>query len=138
MSLDMLEDEVDQRIQLEAPKINCTLFRNNSGAFTDSTGRTVRYGLANDSKRKNEEFKSSDRVGFTEVLITPEMVGKIVAVFTVIECKRSNWGPKNLSKREIGQKNFIDFITSRGGIGGFANSVETFRKIISDWKSSKG
>jgi hypothetical protein len=136
---DMLEDEVDQRILLVAPTVKSTLFRNNSGAFTDSTGRNVRYGLANESKKKNEEFKSSDRIGFTEVLITPEMVGKVIAVFTAIETKRSSWTfPKNLSKREIGQKNFIDFILSRGGIAGFANSVESFKKIITDWKSSKG
>ena len=137
--IDMLEDEVDQRIQMEAPLQKCTLFRNNSGAFTDSTGRSVRYGLANESKKKNEEFKSSDRIGFTEVLITPEMVGRVIAVFTAIEVKRSGpWPPKNLSKREQAQKAFIDFVLSRGGIAGFSNSVESFIKVIKDWKSSKG
>jgi len=134
----VLEDEVSQLILLESPKLGIKLMRNNSGAFTDSTGRTVRYGLDNISKKHNESFKSSDFIGFTEILITPSMVGRKVAIFTATECKRESWGPKNLSSREVAQKNFIDFILARGGIAAFVNSVESFRKAITDWKASKG
>jgi hypothetical protein len=128
--LDVLEDEVIQRVLLESPKLNCSLMRNNSGAFTDSTGRSVRYGLGNTSCRINENFKSSDLVGITEVRVTMDMVGKIVGVFTAIECKRGNWKFKGTEKRESAQHNFINFIKSKGGIAGFVNNVESFKDII--------
>lgn len=124
------EDEVQQRIRLEAPKHNVTLLRNNSGAFTDASGRTVRFGLGNDSKQINERFKSSDLIGITPVLITPDMVGKVIGVFTAVECKKEEWKFKGYEKREQGQKNFIDFVIARGGLAGFANSVDSFKKII--------
>lgn len=130
----MLEDEVEQRIKLESPKMNVVLLRNNSGAFTDETGRTVRYGLGHISKKQNEILKSSDEIGITELFITPEMVGKTVGVFTAIEVKKQGWNPKNLNAREIAQKNFIDFVISKGGVAGFADSVEKFREIIGTFK----
>lgn len=127
----MLEDEIDQRICLEAPKFGVTLWRNNCGAFKDATTRWVRYGLANISKRAAETFRSSDRIGFTEIIITPEMVGKKIAVFTAVEMKESTWNPdKKLDEHETAQKNYIDFVLARGGLAGFANSIETFLKII--------
>lgn len=131
----MLEDEVLQRIQLEAPKIKVTLFRNNSGAFTDETGRTVRFGLGHVSKKTNENFKSSDEIGITEIVITPEMVGKKIGVFTAIETKKQGWNPKNLNAREIAQKNYIDFVIAKGGVAGFADSVEAFKIIIDNFKT---
>ncbi len=129
--IEMLEDEVDQRICLEAPKFGVTLWRNNCGAFKDATGRWIRFGLANVSKKSQALFKSSDRIGFTEIVITPEMVGKVVAVFTAIEKKKSTWNPdKQLDDHEKAQKNYIDYILLRGGFAGFANSIDSFRKII--------
>ena len=126
----MLEDEVDEKIMLQSTQHGVTLFRNNSGCFTDATGRVVRFGLANISKKQNDVFKSSDRIGFTEVLITPTMVGKKLAVFTAIEVKREGWGPKNLDARETAQKNFIDFVRSRGGIAAFCNSAQQFLDLF--------
>lgn len=115
-----LEDEIQQLVRLEASKHGIRLFRNNSGALKDETGRVVRFGLANESSRLSETFKSSDLIG-----IMPD--GRFIA----IECKKSNWNPnKNFDAREIAQKNFIDFIVVRGGIAGFANSVDAFLKII--------
>lgn len=126
----MLEDEVLQRVLLESPKQSCSLLRNNSGAFTDSTGRVVRYGLGNTSKRINENFKSADLIGITQVVITPDMVGKTVGVFTAIECKNGEWKSKKWDRREAAQQNFIDFIISKGGIAGFVSSVDSFIKLI--------
>ena len=126
----MLEDEVSQRILMEAPKHNCHLLRNNSGAFTNEAGRNVRFGLGNVSKRLSEQIKSSDFIGITEVLITPDMLGCKIGVFTAIEVKRSDWKLKIADVRERAQKNFIDFIQSKGGIAGFCNSVESFIALI--------
>jgi len=126
------ESEVEQEITLAGPRLNCILERNNSGAFTDSTGRTVRYGLGNISKKRNDEFKSSDRIGITKILITPDMVGKTIGVFTAAEIKKEGWRFCN-SPRERAQQKFIDWVRESGGIGMFASSVEDFRKAIVDF-----
>lgn len=126
-----LEDEIYQKILLETPKHGVTLWRNNCGAFKDSTGRWLRFGLANISKKASKFFRSSDGIGFTEIIITPEMIGKKIAVFTAIETKESTWNPnKKLDEREVAQKNYIDYVLMRGGFAGFANSVDSFLKII--------
>lgn len=117
------ESEVSQLSQIEAAKHGCILWRNNSGAFTDATGRHVRYGLGNISKKQNEKFKSTDLIGITSVLITPEMVGQTIGVFTAFEVKGEGWRePKNI--REIAQLAFIFFVKARGGIASFISSVD--------------
>ena len=121
------EDEIDQEIQLEAAKMGILLMRNNSGAMTDDTGRLVRYGLGNISK--NQKFKSSDRIAIKPVTITPEMVGQTIGVFVAIEMKKEGWKYKG-DEREQGQKNFIDYITARGGKAFFCCSVEDFKNNI--------
>lgn len=124
------EDEVQQRIRLEAPKIGVTLWRNNTGVLKDETGRPVRYGLANDSKKLNEEFKSSDLIGFTPVVITQEMVGRTMAIFTAVEVKAEGLKNRKLDKRAIAQTNFITFILRKGGFAGLVHSVDEFMKVV--------
>ncbi len=125
------ESEIQQLIQIEGPKFHSILMRNNSGAFKDSTGRVVRFGLSNDSSNRAEHIKSSDLIGITTIVITQEMVGKMVGVFTAIEVKDEKWRPtKKLDKRETAQKNFIDWVISRGGMAGFASSVDMLRGIL--------
>lgn len=122
------EDEIQQLIQMEAPKMNSILLRNNSGALKDATGRVVRYGLGNNSKSVNETFKSSDLIGITSIVITPEMVGQTIGVFTAVEVKKENWKPFQPSNtRETGQGNFLNFVATKGGIAFFTNSIDTFR-----------
>lgn len=125
----MSESEIQQLIQMEGPKHESIVMRNNSGALKDSTGRMVRYGLNNISDKVNANFKSSDLIGITCITITPNMVGYKIGVFTAVEVKKEDWVFKG-TDREKGQKNFIDWVLQRGGFAGFANSVESFRKII--------
>lgn len=122
------ESEVQQEIQLEAPKMGVTLLRNNSGAFKDETGRLVRYGLGQISN--TQPYKSSDLIGWTEVVVTPEMVGRTLAVFTAIEVKREDWKPNYRDTRELHQRNFIEWVKSRGGIAAMINSVDEFKKLF--------
>jgi hypothetical protein len=75
----------------------------------------------------------SDLGGWTKVTITPEMVGKDIAVFTAIETKRSKGG-----KASDDQLNFVDQVQRQGGIAGIANSVDAARKIIEQWASKIG
>lgn len=125
------ESTVQQEIQGEAMHYNCTLMRNNSGACVDETGRVVRFGLGNISKKHTDQIASSDLIGVTKVTVTPEMVGKTVGIITAIEVKKSDWNPnKKLDKRETAQYNFIKWIKSLGGRAGFARSTEDLDEIL--------
>lgn len=126
----MSESEIQQLIQIEGPHHKCILMRNNSGALKDATGRVVRYGLGNISTQQNMRIKSSDLIGFTEVKITPDMVGKTIAVFTAVEVKDPKWKLSPNDKRAQSQLAFIDWIKSHGGIAGFCNSVESFKELL--------
>lgn len=121
------ESEIQQLIQLEAPKMGVTLLRNNSGAHKDETGRLVRYGLGQISN--TQPYKSSDLIGWTEVIVTEQMIGQRVAIFTAVEIKRESWKATK-DEREEKQRNFINWIKARGGIAGMVNSVDDFVKLF--------
>lgn len=87
----------------------CRLFRNNTGAIKDSEGRLVRFGLCKGS---------SDLIGFKPVTVTPDMVGKTVAVFVAVEVKTPN------GKATPEQVNFVNRVKEHGGIAGIARSVD--------------
>lgn len=70
-----------------------------------------------------------DLPGLTEVVITPEMVGCKVAVFTSIETKRTQGG-----KTSDDQKNWMSFVQRAGGIAGVANSPESAQAIVRDYR----
>ena len=112
----MDETETLQRIRLalgEMPEIRA--FRNNTGKLKDVNGRWVEFGLCTGS---------SDLIGWTSVEITPEMVGKKVAIFTALEVKT----PKGRTTDD--QQNFINRVREAGGIAGIARSPEDARNII--------
>lgn len=119
----MSERAGQQRIRIEAPKHRVRLFRNNVGACEDAEGNFIRYGLANESKAMNEKVKSHDLVGITPVIITPQMVGGFLGVFTSIECKRPGWSYRGTA-REVAQLNWAQIIISMGGIAQFATCPE--------------
>ena len=124
------ESDVQQHIQAEGPKYGCQLLRNNSGAFENAQGQWIRFGLGNVSKKHSDKIKSSDLIGFTKVTITPDMVGKVVAVFTAVEVKKPGWKLLGKTPEEKAQLAFIDWVFLQGGLAGIANSVESFRKIL--------
>lgn len=119
----MSEAPIMRRIQLELAKYGLRLFRNNVGMLTDAAGNKVRYGLCNGS---------SDLIGLTPVVITPEMVGRRVAIFTAIEVK-------DKTKLTAEQQNFINFVLSAGGIAFKANSeaeaVKLYKTVEAVWKT---
>lgn len=67
---------------------------------------------------------SSDAIGLTPVLITQEMVGRTVAIFTAIESKTG----KSVAS-EI-QNDFIKMVIGFGGIAGIVHSKEDLHQII--------
>lgn len=108
------------------------LFRNNSGvAVFEQRGviRHVRYGLGNDSKLLNAEFKSSDLIGVTPVLVEPRHVGRVFGVFTAIEAKSGDWIYR-ATERETAQLNFINKIRECGGIATFAPDESAYLNAI--------
>ena len=125
------ESQVQQEVQIEAMKLGCTLMRNNSGSFTDDTGRVVRFGLGNISASHNKLTKSSDLIGITKIVITQEMVGQTIGVFTAIVVKKEGWNEnKKFDERELAQQNFISWVVLNGGIAGFASSVDKLKNIL--------
>ena len=121
----MRESAVTSRVRLAAAKLNTPLWRNNCGGFYDNTGRFIRYGLGSEA-----QLASSDFIGIRPVLITPEMIGQVLGVFTAVEMKKEGCKFNKNDKHLLNQKFFIDIVKQYGGFAGFASSVEDFYRII--------
>lgn len=127
----MTEANLMRMIELALGKLpHVKIFRNNTG-----------MGWIGNSKRINGSGNvlienarplhaglcegSSDLIGWTTIEITPDMVGKQVAVFTAIEVKSETGRitPK--------QKNFVDVVAANGGIAGVVRTPDGALDIIS-------
>lgn len=67
---------------------------------------------------------SSDLIGWRTVVVTPDMVGQRVAIFTGIEVKAPRGSPTTE------QRAFTGAVNSAGGRAGFARSVDEARIIV--------
>ena len=121
----MRESAVTSRVRLAAAKLNTPLWRNNCGGCYDNTGRFIRYGLGSEA-----QLASSDFIGIRPVLITPDMIGQVLGVFTAVEMKKEGFKFNKNDKHLLNQKVFIDIVKQYGGFAGFASSVEDFYRII--------
>lgn len=111
------ETDITHHIQLEASSVGARLFKNVRGMFLTIDGsRKVRAGL--------QAAGASDLVGATPLKITEDMVGKTLAIFTVVEVKTED------GRVSPEQQHFIDFVLKIGGFAGVARTVEDYRKII--------
>ena len=113
----MTETNLLRQILLEVSKRlpNVRLFRNNVGlgwagklvnisalgVTAIQNARPLRAGLCEGS---------SDLIGWTSVEITPEMVGRRVAIFTAVEVKKPG------GKATAEQLNFLQRVQDAGGI----------------------
>lgn len=129
----MIETDVSALIRIEGEKRGVSLMRNNSGAF-EKSGRWVRYGLGNDSKRVNELVKSSDLIGITcgAWWGWPAVVG----LFTAVESKRPGWRYTG-TDRERAQLAFINYVRRRGGVACFATSWEDVENELAEYFSKR-
>lgn len=84
-----------------------------------SNARPVKYGLCEGS---------SDKIGWTQVVITQEMVGKKVAVFTAIEEKAEKGRATKI------QNNFLAVVKNCGGIAILAKSLDDLKSGIDSYK----
>jgi hypothetical protein len=110
------EARTQQEIRLAAGQGGSVLFRNNVGSYKDPTGRWIQYGVCNPG--------GSDLIGWTPVTVTPDMVGRQLAVFTAVEVKSQRGAA---SKPQV---NFIDAVTGAGGFAGIARSVADYLAIV--------
>jgi hypothetical protein len=101
----MSEASIQNEIRLELGKLkNTRIFRNNVGQIGG-----LSFGLCKGS---------SDLIGFQSVIITPEMVGRKVAIFTALEVKTPT------GKVSPEQKRFTEMVNYFGGIGAIVRSVD--------------
>lgn len=113
------ETNIANEIRIEMAKNGASLFKNVRGLFyTRDKKRLVLAGLLADG--------ASDLIGFRRVIVTPEMVGKTVAVFVAIEVKTLN--PKRYASQQ--QKDFIAAVIESGGLAGVARSPEAALNIL--------
>lgn len=112
----MNESEILYSIRLSLGNMpDVRLFRNNCGAFKDKDGRWVQYGLAPGS---------ADLIGLRTMTITPDMVGRSVALFVGIECKTDK------GRISEDQQSFLLMLQQRGALSGIARSLEDAKRII--------
>lgn len=112
------ETDVQNLCRLRAQALGAVLWRNNVGAMKDQRGIPVRFGLANDSAKINEVFKSSDLIGMTPT-------GHLFAV----ECKEPDWRWSG-DAHERAQLAFILDVRKRGGRAGFASHPDHVNTIL--------
>lgn len=127
----MSEGSLLRKFLLEYTRVGSRLFRNNTGmAWTGKregpVKRTMQVILQPGDMvlRRARPFHSgfpkgsSDLIGWTQVQITPDMVGKHVAVFTAAEVKTGKL------KATVEQKAFIRTVNEAGGIGVVARKLK--------------
>ena len=122
------EADTQARLRVTAGRDGWPIWRNNNGACMDDTGRMIRYGLGNDSKRVSDKLKSSDLIGCCPVEIGVEHIGRRVGVFTAVEVKHPEW-KHPVTARDRAQEKFISVVRSLGGFAGFATHESHLRSI---------
>ncbi len=111
------ETDLQQRIRLAlGTRSDLRLFRNQVGSLPDPrTGRLVTFGLAKGS---------ADLIGWRTVVVTPEMVGQRIAVFTSLEIKTPS------GRVAPAQQHWLQAVRTAGGIAGIARSVRDSEDIV--------
>ena len=115
LTLAPLESTILSRVMLRLSDLGARVFRNNVGVAKTENGSVVRYGLCNGS---------SDLIGWKTITVTPDMVGREIAVFVAVEVKAA----KGRASDE--QKNFINRVKESGGIAGIVKSEAEAELLI--------
>jgi len=124
------ERSIQAGIQLACSRRGVRLFRNSTGLgyigqvverdgsrITLSGARVLHAGLVKGG---------SDLIGWSPLVITPDMVGKTVALFTAVEVK------SGLVPLTEDQKRFIAAVRRSGGRAGMARNAEEAEIIATD------
>lgn len=113
------ETDLQQRIRLALGlRPDLRLYRNQVGQLPDpKTGRPVQFGLARGS---------ADLIGWRTIVVTPEMVGQRIAVFTSIEVKTPT------GRLTPAQNAWLAAVHGAGGIAGVARTVSDAHHIVAN------
>jgi hypothetical protein len=120
---DIGEAAVQKQVRLTAARQGKYLWRNNRGAFQNEYGAWIRYGLANESKKIGDAWKSADLIGLETIFVTYEMVleamskglpGYMVGRFLSVEVKRRDWTHKG-TLEDMAQSNWANLVNQNGG-----------------------
>jgi hypothetical protein len=125
----MSESDNQAEIMLALGRGNTRLFRNHVGqGWTGKVARTEgQFTILMNARRCSFGLTvgSSDLVGWHTVTITPDMVGKRVAVFTGIEVKRDTGGVTSEDQTKFGAA-----VQRSGGLWGVARNPDEARLIV--------
>lgn len=123
-------------ILLEASRLGAWLFRRNVGMgwigtkstkFTRRETVDVNPGdvlIRNARPFHNGEKGQSDTYGFKPVMITPDMVGRTIAVHVEIEAKQGE------GRESAEQRSWRECVSRAGGIAGVARDLEDVRRLL--------
>lgn len=114
----MGEGDIYRAIMVALSKLGARVFRNQVGTYELKDGRWLSSGLCTGS---------SDLIGWHSVTITPEMVGRPVAIFVAIETKTNDRRSRTTQEQEA----FINIVLQAGGISGVARSESEAIELIS-------
>jgi hypothetical protein len=110
---------------------NVRTFRNNVGIGWTGDAQRTKAGdtIIKDARPLHAGLckGSSDLIGWVTVEITPDMVGKKIAVFLALEVKATKGRPTKE------QRSFIHTVVNSGGIAGIVRSSEDSNRLIKDW-----
>ena len=125
----MTESSLLKKFLIEYSASGHRLWRMQSGVFWN--GKSKRFNekqtvmvnkgdvVIRKARRIRVGFEGlSDTLGFTQVTITKDMVGRTIAVFTACEIKTPN------VKATKKQQNFIRMVNEKGGIAVIARKLE--------------
>lgn len=123
----MKEQDIQAQILIELSKNNVYALRINSGNFWG--GEVLSHNgdmllLKHPTKIAGAPAGTSDIIGCKTVIISQEMVGKTVGIFTCIEVKKPSEKPKPH------QEKYLALMNSRGAIAGVAKSPEEAVSLI--------
>ena len=123
----MTEQSLRKQVQLACSRLGARLFRVNTGQAW--AGKPVQRGnvvVLSDAYpiRMGLCTGGSDLIGWTEMTITPEMVGSTLAVFTAVELKTGRLAPT----RE--QTAFLGAVERAGGLSGVARTVDEAERLV--------
>jgi hypothetical protein len=102
------------------------LYRNRRGMFRLPEGGMLPYGLGPNGY--------GDNVGYLTIRITPEMLGREIAVYAMIECKRADKALKTPDDNDP-QYKAIQEVRAAGGIAGYARHAGDCEDILNNWRS---
>lgn len=119
----MNETNLLRQILLDVTKSvkGCRLFRNNTGVGWQGDCKRLEGKIIIYDPRPLEAGLcpgSSDLIGWTPVTITPDLVGKQLAIFTAVEIKTPTG---RMSEKQL---HFIQAVRAAGGFGHIARSSE--------------